>query len=194
LHSARAQAQEIVDRTPIDERKLIDAIYLSPDAFQHRSEQDSFAEQMGEVFVRNGFPYPIEADDNRNHGAQAMYEGFQFGELTIDPSCVKLIETIPMMCTAEDDPEEIEKFDGDDAWDSARYGYKSRQRPGVQPVIEVAQEKVEEFAAARGKQVDELDINTVAQLSRRALNIARQSRTKRHGGLGRIWRPQTQGV
>lgn len=194
LHSARAQAQEIVDRTPLDERKLIDAIYLSPDAFQHRSEQDSFAEQMGEVFTRNGFPYPTEADDNRPHGAQAMYEGFQSNELVIDPSCVKLIETIPMMCSAEDDPEEIEKFDGDDAWDSARYGYKSRQRPGYQPTVEIAQEKVEAYAAGRGVAVEEMDINTVAQLSRRALYTTQNARAKRRGGLGRVWRPQNVGA
>src|SRR5262249_39762714 len=77
LHSAKAQAQEIVDKTPIDERKLIDAIYLSPDAFQQRSEQDSFASMMGEVFRRNGMPYPTPADDDRKHGAQCCYDIMQ---------------------------------------------------------------------------------------------------------------------
>lgn len=194
LHSARAQAQEIVDRTPEDERKLIDAIYLSPDAFQHKNEQDSFAELMGQVFVHHGLPFPTRADDDRAHGAQCMYDLMKAGELEVDPSCVKLIETIPMVCTEEDDPEEIEKFDGDDSWDSARYGLKSRQAAGLMPATEAAHERVVAFAKDRNKQVEELDINTVAQLSRRALAQEQRRRNARRGGLGRIWRPQPGGA
>jgi hypothetical protein len=188
-HSARAQAQEIVDAMDRDERKLIDAIYLSPDAFQRRSEQDSFAAQMGEIFQENGMPYPTEADNNRKHGAQAMYEGFKANELEIDPSCKGLIETIPMITTDEDDPEEIVKFDGDDAWDSARYGYKSRQREGVKPIAESAHEKVIAYAKDRGQKVEDMDINTIACLSRRATAQERILRGRRRGGLGRIHRP-----
>jgi len=188
--SARSQAQEIVDRTPQEERKLIDAIYLSPDAFQSRSEQDSFAALMGEIFTRYNMPYPTPADDDRKHGAQCMYDLMKDGELEIDPSCRKLREVIPMVCTEEDDPEEIEKFEGDDAFDSARYGLKSRQRAGVMPTTEAAQERVVAFAKSRDKEVEELDINTVAQLSRRALAIEQKRRRSRRGGLGRIWRPQ----
>src|SRR5277367_3416575 len=204
-HSARAQAQEIVDMTPGceqpkncgdpkncrcpgNERRKVDAIYLSPDAFQERSEQDSFAEQMGEVFLRNGMPYPTPADDDRKHGAQAMYELMKADELEVDPTCKHLIDVIPMVCTEEDDPEEIEKFEGDDAWDSARYGIKSRAKPGKKPVSEVAQEKVEEYAKGRGVTVAELEPNTVASLSRRALAMAKQSR-RRQGGRGRVWHP-----
>jgi hypothetical protein len=188
--SARSQAQEIVDRTPQEERKLIDATYLSPDAFQSRSEQDSFAALMGEVFVRYGMPYPTEADDDRVHGAQCMYDLMKSNELEIDPSCKKLREVIPMVCTEEDDPEAIEKFEGDDAFDSARYGLKSRQRAGKMPATEAAQERVAAFAKSRDKEVEELDINTVAQLSRRANFIEQRNRARRRGGLGRIWRPQ----
>lgn len=189
--SARAQAQEIVDRTPQEERKLIDAIYLSPDAFQSRSEQDSFAALMGEIFVREGMPYPTEADDDRVHGAQCMYDLMKNDEFEIDPSCKRLIECIPMVCTEEDDPEEIEKFEGDDPWDSERYALKSRQRAGKMPATEAASIRVAEFAKSRGTEVEELDINTVAQLSRRANFIEQRKRSGRRGGLGRIWRPQT---
>lgn len=190
LHSARAQAQEIVDQTPDDERKLIDHIYLSPDAFQHKSEQLSFAELMGQVFVANRMPYPEPADDDRQHGAQCMYDLMKYDQLEIDPSCKQLIECIPMVCTEEDDPEEIEKFDGDDPWDACRYGLKSRMRPGVKPAVEVATDKVSEFAKAKNKEVEDLDINTLAQLHRRALHQEQVRRGKRRGGLGRIWRPQ----
>jgi phage terminase large subunit len=192
-HSARSQAQEIVDRTDERERKLIDAIYLSPDAFQKRSEQDSFAAQMGEIFVSNGMPYPTEADNSRAHGAQAMYELMKSANLEIDPSCVKLIDTIPMITTEEDDPEEIEKFDGDDAWDSARYLIKSRQRPGKKPVGEVVQEMVIAFAKSRGMEVENMDINTIAGLNRRATAAEKVRMGRRRGGLGRIWRPRTAG-
>jgi hypothetical protein len=187
-HSARAQAQEIVDATDPAERKLVDAIYLSPDAFQKRSEQDSFADQMGQIFQQNGLPYPSPADDNRKQGAQALYEGMKAQELEIDPSCKGLLEVIPMITTSEDDPEEIEKFDGDDAWDSARYGYKSRQSAGKKPLQEKVHEKVVAFATGRNKKVEDLDINVLASLNRQAEAIERSHRHRR-GGLGRIWRP-----
>lgn len=189
MHSARAQAMEIVERTPKDERLLIDAIYLSPDAFQKRSEQDSFAELMGQVFVANKMPYPTAADDSRAHGAQCMYDLMKSDELEIDPKCTKLIETIPMICTEDDDPEEIEKFDGDDSWDSARYGLKSRSRAGLMPVKEVADVRLAAYAANINKSVEDLDVNTVAQLHRRATAQEQLKRARRRGGLGRSWRP-----
>jgi hypothetical protein len=123
-----------------------------------------------------------------------MYDLMKAGELEVDPSCVKLIETIPMVCTEEDDPEEIEKFDGDDSWDSARYGLKSRQAAGLMPATEAAHERVTAYAKDRGKAVEELDVNTVAQLSRRALAQEQRRRNARRGGLGRIWRPQPGGA
>lgn len=189
-HSARAQAQEIVDRTEPAERKLIDAIYLSPDAFQKRSEQDSFAAQMGDIFIVNNMPYPTPADDSRIHGAQCMYELMKAEELEIDPSCIKLIGTIPMITTDEDDPMVIEKFDGDDSWDAARYLLKSRQRAGTQPIAETVHEKVLAFAKSRNKPVEDMDINTIASLNRRATALEKIRRGRgRGGGLGRIQRP-----
>jgi len=199
-HSARAQAQEIVDRTPEEERKQMDAIYLSPDAFQRRSEQDSFADMMGQVFRSNGMPYPTPADDDRQHGAQCMYDLMKSNELEIDPSCTHLIDVIPMITTDEDDPEEIEKFDGDDAWDSARYGLKSRQSARRAPVIETAHQKVIDFAAARNTPIEDMDINSIARLHERALAIEKKKQPKRGGlgpiwplrrGRGRVWRPCT---
>jgi hypothetical protein len=188
--SARAQAMAIVDKTPKEEREQIDAIYLSPDAFQKRSEVDSFAELMGEVFRQYKMPYPIPADDDRVHGAQCMYDLMKDNQLEIDPSCKELINTIPMICTEEDDPQEIQKFDGDDSWDSARYGLKSRQQVTKPPIHEVATTKVQEYATARHKNVEDMDVNTVAQLHRRATAREQVMRARRRGGLGRIWRPQ----
>ena len=46
----------------------IDAVYLSPDAFAHRTSESSIAEQIGEVLTANKLPYPIEADNDRVGG------------------------------------------------------------------------------------------------------------------------------
>ena len=194
LHSARAQAQEIVDMTPESERKLIDAIYLSPDAFQKRSEQDSFADQMSEVFERYGMPSPQPADDDRKHGAQALYELMKADEIEIDVSCKHLREVIPMICTEEDDPEEIEKFEGDDAFDSARYGIKSRMRAGLMPVIERVEQRVTSYLADKGKKLDEIDCDTAARLIRRATFLEKKSRSRRQRRSGRVWHPQLGGA
>jgi hypothetical protein len=192
LHSARAQAQEIVDKTPPEERKLIEAIYLSPDAFQKRTEQDSVADQMGEIFRANGMPWPTAADDDRKHGSQLMYELMAADELEVDPSCKKLREVIPMVCTEEDDPEEIEKFEGDDAFDSARYALKSRERPRMEPEIDRVKKGVTEYFESRGRKLENQDPDTIARITRRALWLEREKRRKRWrlcGGLGRPWRP-----
>jgi hypothetical protein len=179
LHSARAQAQEIVDRTPEEERKLIDAIYLSPDAFQQRSEQDSFAALMGEVFTHYGMPYPVPADDDRKHGAQCMYDLMRSEELEVDPSCKNLIEVIPMVCTDEDDPQEIEKFEGDDPWDSARYGLKSRERAARPPVEERVTTRIAAYVAKQNKTLEQLEPTALAMLARKAYRIENPRRRLR---------------
>src|SRR5258708_18589771 len=154
----------------------MDDTSLPPDASQNVSKQASFAAKMGDIFTANGMPYPTEADNSRKHGAQALYEGMKARELEIDPSCKHLIDVIPMITTDEDDPEEIEKFDGDDAWDSARYGYKSRQREGTKPIGERVNEKVLAFATSRKKNIEDMDINTIASLNRQATAIEKRHR------------------
>ena len=124
--SPKALAQEIVDRTPEEERKHIDAIYLSHDAFAERTSPDTIALQMGEVFRQNGMPQPTQADKDVAGGAMLLYELLRSDQWQIDPSCEALIECLPMVTRDEDEWEKPIKFDGDDAFEAARYSLKMR--------------------------------------------------------------------
>jgi hypothetical protein len=107
-------------------REKIDAIYLSPDAFARRTDEASIADQMGDVFVAAGFPRPIPADNDRVGGWMLMYQMLDAGEWLLTENCVELIRTIPNLVRDPARVEDIEKMDGDDPADAARYGLKSR--------------------------------------------------------------------
>jgi Terminase large subunit, T4likevirus-type, N-terminal len=108
----------------------IDAIYLSPDAFARRTDEASIADQMGDVFVAAGFPRPIPADNDRVGGWMLMYQMLDAGEWLLTENCVELIRTIPNLVRDPARVEDIEKMDGDDPADAARYGLKSRYGAG----------------------------------------------------------------
>ncbi len=111
-------------------REKIDAIYLSPDAFARRTDEASIADQMGDVFVAAGFPRPIPADNDRVGGWMLMYQMLDGGEWLLTENCVELIRTIPNLVRDPVRVEDIEKMDGDDPADAARYGLKSRYGAG----------------------------------------------------------------
>jgi hypothetical protein len=69
--SPRMLAQAIAERSG---RERISEVFLSPDAFAHRTSEASVAEQLGEVLVANGLPRPAPADDDRVGGWQWMYQ------------------------------------------------------------------------------------------------------------------------
>jgi phage terminase large subunit len=104
----------------------IDAIYLSPDAFARRTDEASIADQMGDVFVAAGMPRPVPADNDRVGGWMLMYQMLDAGEWLLTENCVELIRTIPNLVRDPARVEDIEKMDGDDPADAARYGLKSR--------------------------------------------------------------------
>jgi len=119
----------------------IDAIYLSPDAFAHRTGEASIAEQMGDVFAAAGLPRPVPADDDRVGGWMLMYQMLEAakrgpqvdGESSLGDqawlltdNCFELIRTLPSLVRDPVRVEDIEKCDGDDPADAARYGLKSR--------------------------------------------------------------------
>src|SRR4029077_1058405 len=108
------------------DREHIDAIYLSPDAYAQRTDEASIAEQMGDVFVAAGFPRPIPADNDRVGGWMLMYQMLDAGEWLLTENCIELIRTIPNLVRDVARIEDIEKMDGDDPADAARYGLKSR--------------------------------------------------------------------
>jgi phage terminase large subunit len=132
-----------------------EAIYLSPDAFAKRTDADTIAQQMSEVFREAGWPDATPADNDRVGGWALMYEMLKNGQLEISDQCFNLIETLPSMTRDEKRPEDCQKFDasegkmdGDDSADSARYGLKSRI-PSRSKLIEL---RIEEGISAQKAQ------------------------------------------
>jgi hypothetical protein len=107
-------------------REKIDAIYVSPDAFARRTDEASIADQMGDVFAAAGFPRPVPADNDRIGGWMLMYQMLDADEWLLTDNCIELIRTIPTLVRDMARIEDIEKMDGDDPADAARYGLKSR--------------------------------------------------------------------
>jgi hypothetical protein len=109
-------------------RERISEIFLSPDAFAHRTAEASIAEQLSEIFTVNGLPRPSPADDDRVGGWQLMYQLLESDSWVITDNCSKLIECLPHLVRDESRSEDIRKVDGDDPADAARYGLVSGGR------------------------------------------------------------------
>ncbi len=128
----RDLAREIIARSlsgsgsAEESREKIEAIYLSPDAFARRTDEASIAEQMGDVFAAAGWPRPTPAEDDRIGGWMLMYQMLDAGEWHITENCSELIRVLPTLIRDPARIEDVEKMDGDDAADAARYGLKSR--------------------------------------------------------------------
>ena len=123
----RELARQIVERSVGGDGSFerIDAVYLSPDAFARRTDEASIAEQMGDVFVSAGWPRPVPADDDRVGGWMLMYQMLDAGEWLLTGNCIELIRTLPTLVRDPARIEDVEKMDGDDPADAARYGLKS---------------------------------------------------------------------
>jgi phage terminase large subunit len=123
--SPRMLAQAIAERSG---RERISEVFLSPDAFAHRTSESSIAEQLAEVLAVNGLPRPSAADDDRIGGWQLMYQLLESDAWLITDNCAKLIDGMPLLVRDDDRVEDIRKSDGDDAADAARYGLVSGGR------------------------------------------------------------------
>jgi phage terminase large subunit len=123
--SPRMLAQAIAERSG---RERINEVFLSPDAFAHRTAEASIAEQVGEVLVANGLPRPAAADDDRIGGWQLMYQLLESDAWVITENCARLIECLPLLVRDDHRIEDIRKTDGDDPADAARYGLVSGGR------------------------------------------------------------------
>jgi hypothetical protein len=123
--SPRMLAQGIAERSG---RERISEIFLSPDAFAHRTAEASIAEQLGDVLIANGLPRPAPADDDRIGGWQLMYQLLESDAWVITENCAKLIECLPLLVRDDRRVEDIRKMDGDDPADAARYGLVSGAR------------------------------------------------------------------
>jgi phage terminase large subunit len=123
--SPRMLAQAIAERSG---RERISDVFLSPDAFAHRTSESSIAEQLGEVLTVNGLPRPAPADDDRIGGWQLMYQLLESDTWLITDNCAQLIDGLPLLVRDDNRIEDIRKVDGDDAADAARYGLVSGGR------------------------------------------------------------------
>jgi phage terminase large subunit len=123
--SPRMLAQAIAERSA---REPISEVFLSPDAFAHRTSEASIAEQLGDVLIANGLPRPAPADDDRVGGWQRMYSMLEVNAWVITDNCAKLIDTLPLLVRDERRNEDIRKVEGDDPADAARYGLVSGGR------------------------------------------------------------------
>ncbi len=131
--SPRMLAQAIAERSG---REHITEVFLSPDAFAHRTSESSIAEQLGDVLIANGLPRPTPADDDRIGGWQLMYQMLESNAWLITETCPKLIECIPQLVRDDRRQEDIRKVEGDDPADAARYGLVSGGRlAGVGPAF-----------------------------------------------------------
>jgi hypothetical protein len=123
--SPRMLAQAIVERCG---RENIHEVFLSPDAFAHRTAEASIAEQLGDVLVANGLPRPTPADDDRIGGWQWMYQLLENDSWVMTDNCAKLIECLPLLVRDHTRIEDIRKVEGDDPADAARYGLVAAAR------------------------------------------------------------------
>lgn len=55
-----------------------------------------------------------------------MYQMLDAGEWLLTENCIELIRTLPNLVRDSARVEDVEKMDGDDSADAARYGLKSR--------------------------------------------------------------------
>ncbi|HEY2353230.1 MAG TPA: terminase family protein [Candidatus Acidoferrum sp.] len=123
--SPRMLAQAIAERSG---RERITEVFLSPDAFAHRTAEASIAEQLSDVLVASGLPRAVAADDDRVGGWQLMYQLMESDSWLITENCAKLIECLPLLIRDDRRVEDIRKVDGDDPADAARYGLVSGGR------------------------------------------------------------------
>jgi len=123
--SPRMLAQGIAERSG---RERISDVFLSPDAFAHRTSEASIAEQLGEVLTASGLPRPAPADDDRVGGWQLVYQLLESDAWLITENCAKLIDCLPQLVRDNRRVEDIRKVDGDDPADAARYGLVSGGR------------------------------------------------------------------
>jgi phage terminase large subunit len=111
----------------------LQAVYLSPDAFDKRSEQRSFAERFAAHFAKYGLPAPTRAVNARVMGWRYLHDLFAQDNTLISRACPGLIDAIPLAMVDPNDTEDVLKQDGDDKIDGWRYTIVSRPRNAEKP-------------------------------------------------------------
>jgi hypothetical protein len=138
--SPKMLAMGIIERCTAGE-KIAD-IFLSPDAFAQHTSDSTIADQLGHVLAENGLPRPIPADNDRIGGWMLMYQMLQAGQWLIADHCTRLVECLPTLIRDPANVEDVQKMDGDDPADSARYGLKSRLASARAPIEQRVAERI----------------------------------------------------
>lgn len=151
-------AGEIIKRTPEVEREMIQAFFLSPDAFAKRTSDNTIAHKYDSLLRPQGFPPCAQADDDRVGGWSLMYnmllatkrKGQQPDGIDcwfISADCPELIEAIPMLMRDPKNLDDVQKTDKgrarieQDVADDARYGIKSMLGVAHKPATVAMQER-----------------------------------------------------
>jgi hypothetical protein len=116
-----------------DKNEKIDAVYISPDARHKRTSEKSIEDQFADVWRGTNLPMPSLADDDRKGGAMLIVQLLNDERVHISESCRRLIECIPTMVHNPSDPDDVLKAEGDDPYDSLRYGLKTRMPRMTEP-------------------------------------------------------------
>jgi len=115
-------AERIVE---LNRGQPLDRIFLSHDAFGRRTSEHTIASDMAEVFRAAGLPSPTSSDRDRKGSLQVIQHRFLTGGLKVHESCIRLRQSIKSAQRDESDPEDVLKYDGDDALDCLMYLVKN---------------------------------------------------------------------
>lgn len=99
----------------------LERIFLSHDAFSRRTNERTIAGDMGDVFRAAGLPLPTSSDRDRKGSLQVIQHRFATQSLRIHAGCRQLIQAVKMAQRDEKDPEDVMKWEGDDALDALMY-------------------------------------------------------------------------
>jgi hypothetical protein len=180
-------------------RQPLQAFFLSWDAFGKLNKQTRkpITEMIGNA-LSSQVPKPQPQDASpgtRISGWRLIDQLLDAHKWRCTRDCEQLIKCLPTLVRdMERNSEDVLKVDysenyiGDDPADNLRYGLQNMLQAPRLPAVKVAEKRVEEYATMKGKNVDDLDINTAAQLHRRALAQVQKQR-KNRGGRGKVYRP-----
>ena len=116
--SGKALAQEIVDRTPEEERKHIESIGLSHDAFSKKDERDPINVQMDSVFRLNGMPSCHRAGGDPMGTGTMIYDMLSQETICFDPACPELARVLPEIQRDRKNSKAPAKQEGDDIFEA----------------------------------------------------------------------------
>ncbi len=138
--NVRAFAQGFYDslckkETDDEQPKNIEAMYLGPDSWNDRGDENPLAEQMNRVLEPHGLNFE-RANNDRAGGAQLLYTLMESDRIKIAHTCRNAIECIESRIHDEDEPIKVFKDKGDpldDVFDGTLrypvYTYLESRRP-----------------------------------------------------------------